>query len=147
MSVKRKIPSLVIEYISDASNLYCLSMIEHHQEQYLAVIDNIVDTTITAYVLDYAEQEGVDLNVFIDIVKKWSGTHSNEYPLSFELSRLGLSNCTKNIYKTFDMAHVTRLVGRSFEYNFTVPLKVRRKRVTCIPCTPEIIPRASIIEV
>jgi hypothetical protein len=138
---KRKIPSLIIEHVSDVGNLYCLSMLEHRRERYLVIVDNIDDEMITAYVLDHAQQEGIDLPAFIGVVERWLEHGATEYPLSFELSRLGLTSVTRRIYKTFDLAYVTRLVGRSFEYDLTTPVRVRRRRASRVPAGIEIKPR------
>jgi len=140
---KKKIPSLIIEHVSDRGNLHLLSMLEHRRDKYLVIVDNISADSITAYVLDYAQQEGVDLSAFILVAEKWLETSNNEYPLSFELSRLGLTDTVRKIYKTFDLAYVTRLVGRSFEYDLTTPIRVRRRRASRVPAGVEVKPKSS----
>jgi hypothetical protein len=143
---KRKIPSLIIEHVSDAGNLRLLSMLEHRRERYLVIVDNIDDEIITAYVLDYAQQEGVDLIAFITIAEQWLEVSGGKYPLSFELSRLGLTHVARRIYKTFDLAYVTRLVGRGFSYDLTTPLRVRRRRASRVPSGVEVRPTATVLQ-
>lgn len=142
---KRKIPTLIIEHVSDRGNLHLLSMLEHRRDRYIVIVDNIDSENITAYVLDYAQQEGVDLSAFIQIAEEWLQKSNGEYPLSFELSRLGLTEATRRIYKTFDLAYVTRLVGRAFERDLTTPTRVRRRRATRVPTGVEVRPKASVI--
>lgn len=142
---KRKIPSLIIEHVSDRGNLNMLSMLEHRRDKYLVIVDNIDEDNITAYVLDFAQQESVDLSLFIKIAEQWLEKSNGEYPLSFELSRLGLTEATRRIYKTFDLAYVTRLVGRAFSFDLTTPVRIRRRRATKIPTGVEIRPKASVI--
>jgi hypothetical protein len=141
---KRKIPSLIIEHVSDRGNLHLLSMLEHRRDRYLVIVDNIDETTITAYVLDYAQQEEVDLLTFINIAEDWLERSGGNYPLSFELSRLGLSSVARRIYKTFDIAYVTRLVGRTFSYDLTTPIRVRRRRASRVPAGVEIRPKGLV---
>lgn len=145
---KRKIPTLIIENVSDEGNLNMLSLLEHQayhrRERYLVVVDNIDDEQITAYVLDFAQQEGVDLITFIKIAEEWLKQSEGKYPLSFELSRLGLTSAAKRIYKTFDLAYVTRLVGRSFSFDLTTPVRVRRRRASRVPAGIEIRPKSSV---
>lgn len=141
---KRKIPTLIIEHVSDRGNLHLLSLLEHRRDRYLVIVDNIDDENITAYVLDYAQQEGVDLRTFIGIAEEWLERSKGEYPLSFELSRLGLTEVARRIYKTFDLAYVTRLVGRSFQYDLTTPIRVRRRRASRVPAGVEVRPKASV---
>jgi len=142
---KRKIPSLIIEHVSDRGNLNMLSMLEHRRDKYLVIVDNIDEDNITAYVLDFAQQESVDLSLFIKIAEQWLEKSNGEYPLSFELSRLGLTEATRRIYKTFDLAYVTRLVGRAFSFDLTTPVRIRRRRATKIPTGVEIRPKASVV--
>lgn len=142
---KRKIPSLIIEHVSDRGNLNMLSMLEHRRDRYLVIVDNIDEDNITAYVLDYAQQESIDLSLFIKIAEEWLEKSNGEYPLSFELSRRGLTEATRRIYKTFDLAYVTRLVGRAFSFDLTTPIRIRRRRATKIPTGVEIRPKASVV--
>ena len=143
---KRKIPSLIIEHVSDRGNLRLLSLLEHRRDRYLVIVDNVSSESITAYVLDYAQQEGVDLSTFIKLAEDWLENSNGQYPLSFELSRLGLTNVARRIYKTFDLAYVTRLVGRSFEYDLTTPTRVRRRRASKVPAGVEVRPKAPVLK-
>jgi hypothetical protein len=142
---KKKVPSLIIEHVSDSGNLNLLSLLEHRREKYLVIVDNIDEEHITAYVLDYAQQEGIDLKAFIGLAEDWLSATTGDYPFSFELSRLGLTESTRKIYKTFNLAHVTRLIGRAFERDLTTPTRIRRRRAAKVPAGVEIKPRASVI--
>lgn len=132
-----------MEQVSDAKNLHLLTLLEHRREQYLVIIDNITDTQVTAYVLDYAKQEGINPLMLIQLAKEWLEKTNGEYPLSFELSRLGLTSVTRQIYKTFDVSHVTRLVGLPFVFNLTTPLRVRRRRASKVSAGIEVRPKAA----
>jgi hypothetical protein len=141
---KKKIPTLIIEHVSDQGNLHLLSMLEHRREKYLVIVDNIDEENVYAYVLDQAQQEGLDLKVFIHIAETWLNTSSGGYPLSFELSRIGMTTAARRIYKTFDLAYVTRLVGRAFSFDLTTPIRVRRRRANIVPAGIEIRPKARV---
>lgn len=141
---KKKIPTLIIEHVSDRGNLHLLSLLEHRRDRYLVIVDNITEDEIAAYVLDYAQQEGIDLGTFLDLTENWLQTSGGAYPLSFEFSRLGLTSVTRRIYKTFDLAYVTRLVGKAFTYEMSTPTKVRRRRASKVPAGVEIRPKATV---
>jgi hypothetical protein len=141
---KRKIPTLIIEQISDEGNLHLLCVLEHAKEKYLVIVDNITDEAVTAYVLDEAQQEGIDLKIFMDIALEWRD-QGCLYPISFEFSKRGLSGITKRIYKTFNVGAVTRLVGNAFQYSFE-PIRVRRRRAPVIQSCVEIKPRGVVIQ-
>lgn len=142
---KRKIPSLIIENIVDRGNLNMLSLLEHRRDQYLVIVDNMNEDVICAYVLDYARQEGIDLKIFIEVAEGWLAGKNAEYPLSFEMSRLGLTEVANKIYKTFDSAYVTRLVGRPFQFELTTPVKIKRRRANKVQAGIEIRPIARVL--
>lgn len=135
--VKRKIPKLVIERAEEQGNLHFLSVIKYHNVEYLVVIDNITDEEIGAFVLDIAQQQGLDLQHLLSVIINWFYGNSFNHPLSFEFSKLGLTAATSKIYRTFELAYVTRLIGKDFQYNFKGG-KVKRRRVNKIPAGIEI---------
>lgn len=135
---KRKIPGLVVERAEDQGNYYFLSVLEYRRENYLVVVDNISDEEVNAFVLDYAQQEGIDLKQLMSIITLWFYRGSGRYPLSFEFSRLGIAQRTNRIMKTFELVHVTRLIGKDFVYDLQDPPKVRRRRVSKIPAGVEV---------
>jgi hypothetical protein len=135
---KRKIPGLIIERAEDQGNYYFLSVLEYRRENYLVIVDNITDEEVGAYVLDYAQQEGMNLRDVMTIATQWFYRASYKYPLSFEFSRLGIAQRTNRIYKTFELAHVTRLIGKDYKFELQAPPKVRRRRVNRIPAGVEI---------
>jgi hypothetical protein len=135
---KKRIPSLVVERAEDQGNYFYLSVLEYRRENYLVIIDNITEDGIGAYVLDYAQQEGLDLRQLMSVVTEWFYRGSYRYPLSFEFSRRGMAHMTNRIHKNFELAHVTRLIGNDFRFDLTAPPKVRRRRVSMIPAGVEI---------
>jgi hypothetical protein len=140
---KKKISNLIVEHVTGNANMMMLSLLEHRHEQYLVIVDNITEDELTAYVLDFAQQEGVDLEAFINVAGDWEQS-GVRHPLSFELSKLGLSEITQPIYKTFALAHVRRLVGRGFSTDLRGHGRIKRRRVPVIPEFVEIRPKATI---
>jgi len=141
---KQKIPKIVFEQISGPGNLKFLSMLEHKNNQYIVVVDNIVQNDIFVYTLDYAEQESINLNAFITVAEQWYNTNSMKYPLSFELSRFGLSSATSKIYRTFDLNTVQRLVGTPFKFDLSTPVKIKRRISNEVPSCVLIKPKNSM---
>ena len=117
---------------------FFLAVLEFRRENYLVIVDNITDEEVGAYVLDYAQQEGMNLKDLMTLITQWFYRGSFHYPLSFEFSRLGIAQRTNRIYKTFELAHVTRLIGKDFRFDFLTPPRVRRRRVNRIPAGVEI---------
>lgn len=135
---KKHIPKLVVERAEDQGNYFFLSVIEHRKQNYLVIIDNVTDDSVGAYVLDYAQQEGIDLKQLFTAITLWFYRGSTRYPLSFEFSRLGLAPLTNRIYKTFEITHVTRLIGNDFRYDLNGDPKIKRRRVNRLPAGVEI---------
>ncbi len=113
-------------------------MLEHRRENYLVVVDNVTDDTVGVYILDYAQQEGINLKELMTVITQWFYRASYKYPLSFEFSRLGVSPRTNRIYKSFELAHVTRLIGKDYRFDLHSPPKVKRRRANTIPAGVEI---------
>jgi hypothetical protein len=127
--MKKKIPPLQIEFLQDRTNLFALSLIEYKRENFLVVIDNITPFEIGAYVLDYAAQSNVDIQQFMRIVNIWFYKSSNNYPISIEVAKLGLTGSLSNMYRSFDVNFVARVLGNPFKFDFSQPKKVKRRRV------------------
>lgn len=135
---KKKIPNLIVEYAEDQGNYFFLSVIEYRKQNYLVIIDNIGEENVGAYVLDYAQQEGLDMKQLFSIITLWFYKGSSSYPLSFEFSKLGITPLTNRIYKNFETAHVTRLIGKDFRFDFESTPKIKRRRATFMPAGVEI---------
>lgn len=135
---KKKVPNLIVEFASDSGNMFFLTVLEYRRQNYLAIIDNVTSEEIGAYVLDFAQQERLDLRQLMSVITLWFYRGSDKYPLSFEFSRLGMSPMTNRIYKTFELPHVTRLIGNDFRFDLETPPKIRRRRVSLIPAGTEV---------
>lgn len=129
---KKKIPPLQFEIVQERSNLLFLSVIEYKRENYLTIIDNISPTEVTAFVLDYAEQEGINTKDFLSLANLWYYRNSHKHPFSIEIAKNNLTSQMGQIIKTFDINFISRIVGCPFFYNMMTK-KVKRRRVIAIP--------------
>lgn len=129
---KTPVPNLIVEFISDPGNLHFLSVIEYGGKEYLVVVDNISETEVGAYVVDLIQQEKIDFKAFYSLVTRWFYASSDFVPLSFEVSKLGLTPILGKIYRTFETPHVTRLRGNGFCFDFEESCKIRRRKVSTI---------------
>ena len=136
---KNKIPKLIVEHTENQQNFCFLSVLEYRKKNYLVVVDNITDTNIGAYVLDYVSQEKIDMEQLLKVITTWFYKNSHKCPLSFEFSKLGLTSEVNKIYKNFELVHVARLIGNDFRYTSLLNLpKIKRRRITKIPAGVEI---------
>jgi hypothetical protein len=130
---KKKIPVLKIETVNSGGNCIYLSLVEYKRETYLCVIDNITPDSIGAFVLDYAEQENMEIKSFLSIVTKWFYSSSDRHPLSVEIAKLGITEQVAPIYRSFDTSYVSRIVGNAFSFDKLQKNKVKRRRVIPVP--------------
>jgi hypothetical protein len=121
-------------YVSDESNQFILSFIDHDNNSYLAIVDNIKDEVLFAYILDYADSEGLDPHKIIAVAKEWEQTNSAKHPLSIEFSRRGLTSATSRIYKSFDIHTINRFHGKMFKFEFDTEVKIRRRKAIFRAC-------------
>lgn len=135
---KKNSPPLIIEVVQNQSNMLYLSLIEYKKQTYLAIIDNIKGSEMTAFVLDQAEAEKVDVEWLLSVATRWYYQSSERYPLSFEFNKLNHSRTISPLLKTFKMDYVSRLVGRVFYYDMDRKPRIRRKKVQLIPSGVEI---------
>lgn len=134
-----KIPPLILENVNETemNNAY-LTLLIYKKEKYLVIVDNISDEEITAFVLDHAEAEGVNLKWFISVCNLWFYKSSDKYPLSFEFAKLGNFDKVKCILKTFNVTTVSRIVGRIFMFNINAKPRVKRRKIVPVPQYVEI---------
>jgi hypothetical protein len=125
-----KTPPLIVEHLESEMNYSFLTLLEYKRVRYLTVIENLVDDEITAYCLDQLSAEGIDQGWFMTIALRWFYGASDKYPLSFEFAKLGKTEVVKRVMKTFNVASVSRVVGRLFVYNVQEKPKTRRRKVT-----------------
>jgi len=129
----KKIPTLEIEQISEKINHGVLSLVEYKTEEFLCVIDTMTPSVVGAYVLDYADQEHVDIAEFLTFVLRWYTDKRTEYPLSVEISKNGLTSKLSALYRTFDTNCISRVVGQAFGYQEEVKTEVKRRKAHPVP--------------
>lgn len=134
---KKQIPRLIIEP-ADTENFKFLSVLEYRKKDYLVVVDSITTDKVSAYVLDFASQEKINMEHLLSVIIDWFYKRSEKHPLSFEFSKLNLTSQVNKIYKSFELVNVTRLVGYDFKYSLIAAPKIKRRRITKIPAGVEI---------
>lgn len=135
-----KIPLIVERHPIDYNGYPFITLIEYNKTAYLTIVDNCTDSTITCYVLDKCNAEGIDELQLVQAALQWFGGNK-EIPLSIALSREGMSHTFRNVISSFCTEFVTRVIGPLPRYNFTRVKKVRRRRKRSISSTIAIVDR------
>ena len=133
MAVKKRtrggsVPLIIEDHPSDYNGYPFITLIQHRNEHVLTIIDNADDKSIKAFVLDLCGPERVDENQIVRIASEWYYTRNQRYPLSFEFSRLGLSDQVSKIYRTYNVEFVTRVIGPLPRFAMNEVQSVRRRR-------------------
>lgn len=120
---------LIVEDHPDTYNGYpFITLIQYRKDHNLTVVDNVNDKIIKSYVLDLCGPSNINEEEIINIANEWWHTKKDRFPLSFEFSRLGLTNTVSLIYRTFNIEYVTRVIGPLPKYEMNETHSVRRRK-------------------
>lgn len=128
MSIKNNIPLIIENFPPDYVGYKFISLIRYNDTDTLNVIDNIKNKSVHAYVLDLCKPENVDEELIISVSKQWYTHHKNDYPLSIEFSRLGLSPVSNKIMRIYPIDFITRIIGHVSEFPMSGAKDTKRKR-------------------
>lgn len=132
---KNACPLIVEEHPDDYEGYPFITLIQYSNDQeFLTIVDNSTDKTISAFVLDMCGPEKINEKLLIEIASKWyySGNRYN-YPLSIELSKLGLAEEMSRIFRTYTIDFVTRVIGPLTVFNMTEKPKIKKRRRKGLP--------------
>jgi len=113
-------------------------LLQYRNNQQLTIVDNITDKHVRSYVLDYCGPSGVDEEQIISAASGWYANHRDEYPISFEFSRLGISKIVSKIYQTYNIEFVTRVIGPLPRFEMNEIHSIKRRRRKPIPAGMEV---------
>jgi hypothetical protein len=123
------VPLIIEPHPENYTGYKLITMVRYNDENTINIVDNIINKSILAYVLDLCGPAEVDELKFIDIALEWhaSGNHKN-YPLSVEFSRIGWSSASNKILRVFPVDYVTRIIGPVHEYPMSGYSRCRKRK-------------------
>lgn len=122
------IPLIVEPHPENYEGYPFITLIQHRNQHVLTIVDNADDKVVRAFVLDLCGPENVNELIVINAASTWFYTQKQRYPLSFEFSRLGISNIVSKIYRTYNVEFITRVIGPLPKYDMQAVQSVRRRR-------------------
>lgn len=127
---KNSIPLIIEPHPHDYVGLPFLTLVQFKKQPMLAVIDNIVDGVINAYVLDLCGPENVNEEIVILTAAEWYNENRSNYPISIEFSKRGMTVDMSKIYRSLNAEFVSRIIGPvpKFAMSGHNTIKKRRKR-------------------
>lgn len=143
---KNSVPLIVEDHPDDYNGYPFITLVQYRNHHVLAIVDDADDRNIRQYVLDLCGPSGVDEERVIDIATNWWERRRNQYPISFEFSRLGLTNHMSPIYKTYNIEYVTRVIGPLPRFDLTEVNSIRRRKRKPVPNGVRVVGKINTIE-
>lgn len=137
-SKKVAVPLIIETHPHDYTGFPFITLIQYRKQPMLAIIDNADDEVIRAFVLDLCGPEHVDEEMLIHAAAEWYATNRNNFPISIEFSRRGLTPLTSKIYRALNIEFVSRVIGPVPKFPFSTVKSIKRRRRKAIPSGVEI---------
>lgn len=135
---KAPVPLIIEPHPRDYSGLPFITLIQYRKQPMLTIVDNADDDVIRAYVLDYCGPEHVDEERLIQTAIEWYEQSKQDYPLSIEFSRRGLTSVTAKVYRALNVEFVSRVIGPVPKYPMSTVKSIKRRRRKGVPAGVEV---------
>ena len=126
-------PLIIEEHPSDYDGYPFITLIQQHTSHFLAIVDNVDDKRLRAFVLDLCGPEGVNEERVIHVAAEWYETSSAQYPLSIEFSKRNMAADMSALLRSFNIDFITRVIGPMPRFTMDANTTVRRRRRKPIP--------------
>ena len=114
--VKGSAPLIIETHPTTYDGLPFVTLIQYRNQPILTIVDNVLATSIKAYVLDLCGPEGVDGDRLIEAASEWHNVERGLFPVSVSFSRRGMTPTVSRVYKTLNVEFVSRIIGPIHEY-------------------------------
>lgn len=129
MATRKPKCSLLIEsHPRDYSGYPFISLIQYQDQTLLAIVDNMDESKIQAYVLDYCGPERVDEQMLLRVAMDWFENSRDNYPISIEFAKHNLISETARIYRILNINFVTRFIGPANKYTISQCQTIKRRK-------------------
>lgn len=129
MSTRKPKCSLLIEsHPRDYAGYPFITLIQYQDQTLLTIVDNMDDTKIMAYVLDFCGPENIDEQMIIAVAKEWFDKNRDTYPISIEFAKHDLIADSSRLYRIMNINFVTRFIGPANKYTINQCQTVKRRK-------------------
>lgn len=136
---KQNVPLIVEEHPEGYSGYPFITLIQYNQNHFLTIVDNADEKSIKAFVLDLCSPENVNEENIVNVTTNWYVNFREKYPLSIEFSKLGMTNETSKILRTFQTEFVSRVIGPLPTFSMKNNTQIRRRKRKPLPSNISII--------
>ena len=128
-STSKSVAPLIVEpHPKDYSGFPFITLIQYRKQPMLTIVDNATDDIIRAFVLDLCGPERVNEELIIQVAAEWYINNRENFPISIEFSKLGISPHTSKIYRSLNVEFVSRVIGPVPKYPMSNVKSVKRRR-------------------
>lgn len=125
---KLSVPLIVEPHPANYTGLPFITLIQYRKQPMLVIVDNADDEVVRTYVLDLCGPEHVDEEVVIQVAMDWFTTNRQNYPISVEFSRRGMTPITSKVYRALNIEFVSRIIGPVPKYPMNTVKSIKRRR-------------------
>lgn len=137
-TLKATAPLIVEPHPKDYNGFPFITLIQYRKQPMLAIVDNADEQAVRVYVLDMCGPEHVDEEAIISTAAEWFENNRNNYPISVEFSRRGMTPITSKIYRALSVEYVSRIIGPVPKYPMGTIKSIKRRRRKPISSTVEV---------
>lgn len=141
------IPLIIEDHPDDYDGYPFITLIQYRKQHFLAIVDNADEKMIRSFVLDLCGPAKVNEEQIIEVATHWWDQNRERYPISFEFSRLGITNEVAGIYRTYNIEYVTRVIGPLPKFEMGEVQSVKRRKRKPVPAGVRVVNRAPHIKV
>lgn len=139
-----KIPLVIEPYPENYDGYKFITLIRYNDENYLNLVDNVVNNTIISYVLDLCPPNNLNEEKIIDVANYWFNNNKDKYPLSIEYSKNNMGEETSKILRCFPIDYVARVIGPLNMYKMSGTYKIRKRKKKNISKNIEIVKKINL---
>ena len=136
------VPLIREEHPSDYTGYPFITLLQYQQDPILTIVDDADDKRIRAYVLDLCGPQSVDEETLINVAIEWFTVNAEKYPLSFELARRGLTAEATQVYRSYNIEFITRVIGPLPAFNMSATPSIKRCRRKTVPTGVQVVERS-----
>lgn len=129
MSNRKQKSSLLIEsHPKDYVGYPFITLVQYQDQTLLTIVDNMDESKIMAYCLDFCGPERIDEQMIIAVAVEWFENHRDQYPISIHFAKHNLIEVAAKLYRFLNINFVTRFIGPANRYSVSQSQQVRRRK-------------------
>lgn len=108
-----QLPFVVANHPPSYAGLDFLTAVQllNSHEPIIGIVDNVDDKNLKLFMMDLCEQEGINVDLLLQITNDWFTQHRHQIPLSFYLSRHQQFSGLGSLYRSIPIKNIIRVIG------------------------------------